>query len=265
MKRRFSGQKFPEFEEYARRVPRMLPSRASTADQAAGGFWGFWVQKHREYKAPPGATAMMVALIAKTGLFRTRGTRIKNVGEQARRAKTACRGADSVGCKGFFASEPAVVIIFAPPILARGSTPGRVVLTNFQKQSIVVRSVTRPASGFGGAAGAEAIEAVGHEFEVRRLAPAVVASLPTDGDHFARWNAFGFVSEIFLGGDGTQCLDGIVILDLGEGLGYFAIIFDSVGKIHVHFLLHESALSLRYPCAPHRACCRCADPIARAQ
>ncbi|HXO33580.1 MAG TPA: isoprenylcysteine carboxylmethyltransferase family protein [Candidatus Acidoferrales bacterium] len=69
----FLRQKFPEFEEYARRVPRMLPRLAphsDAADQAAGGFsWDLYL-KHREYKALLGATAMMVALIAKMRLFR---------------------------------------------------------------------------------------------------------------------------------------------------------------------------------------------------
>jgi protein-S-isoprenylcysteine O-methyltransferase Ste14 len=69
----FLRQKFPEFGEYARRVPRMLPRLAphsDAADEAAGGFsWDLYL-KHREYNALLGATAMMVALIVKMGLFR---------------------------------------------------------------------------------------------------------------------------------------------------------------------------------------------------
>jgi protein-S-isoprenylcysteine O-methyltransferase Ste14 len=69
----FLRQKFPEFEEYARRVPRMLPRLAphsDAAEETAGGFsWDLYL-KHREYKALLGATAMMVALIVKMGLFR---------------------------------------------------------------------------------------------------------------------------------------------------------------------------------------------------
>jgi protein-S-isoprenylcysteine O-methyltransferase Ste14 len=69
----FLRQKFPEFEEYARRVPRMLPRFAphsDAADEAAGRFsWDLYL-KHREYNALLGATAMMVALIVKMGLFR---------------------------------------------------------------------------------------------------------------------------------------------------------------------------------------------------
>ena len=69
----FLRQKFPEFEEYARRVPRMLPRLAPHADaahEAAGGFsWDLYL-KHREYNALLGATAMMVALIVRMGLFR---------------------------------------------------------------------------------------------------------------------------------------------------------------------------------------------------
>src|ERR1700720_2936889 len=63
----FLRQKFPEFEEYARRVPRMLPRlRASSEPGAAsGGFsWDlYW--KHREYNALVGALAMTAALIVK--------------------------------------------------------------------------------------------------------------------------------------------------------------------------------------------------------
>ena len=69
----FLRQKFPEFEEYARRVPRMLPSLAphsDGADEAAGGFsWDLYL-KHREYNALLGVVAMMAVLVAKMKLFR---------------------------------------------------------------------------------------------------------------------------------------------------------------------------------------------------
>jgi protein-S-isoprenylcysteine O-methyltransferase Ste14 len=68
----FLRQKFPEFEEYARRVPRMFPRiipRSGTPG-AAGGFSSDLYMKHREYKALIGALAMLTALIAKIMLFR---------------------------------------------------------------------------------------------------------------------------------------------------------------------------------------------------
>jgi len=67
----FLRQKFPEFEEYAGRVPRMFPKimpRRSSSE--AGGFSFELYLKHREYNALLGALAMVVALIAKRMLFR---------------------------------------------------------------------------------------------------------------------------------------------------------------------------------------------------
>jgi protein-S-isoprenylcysteine O-methyltransferase Ste14 len=65
-------QKFPEFEDYARRVPRMFPSIVSHSrdGQAAHGFSFDLYLKHREYNALLGAGAMVAGLIAKTILFR---------------------------------------------------------------------------------------------------------------------------------------------------------------------------------------------------
>ena len=59
----FLRQKFPEFEEYSRRVPRMLPRivPAHSAD-APGGFSFELYMKHREYNALLGALGMMAAL-----------------------------------------------------------------------------------------------------------------------------------------------------------------------------------------------------------
>src|ERR1700723_1249664 len=69
----FLRQKFPEFEEYARRVPRMLPRLAphsDGADETAGEFsWDLYL-KHREYNALLGVVAMMAVLGAKMKLFR---------------------------------------------------------------------------------------------------------------------------------------------------------------------------------------------------
>jgi protein-S-isoprenylcysteine O-methyltransferase Ste14 len=70
----FLRQTFPEFEEYARRVPRMLPrlSRApSASSEAPAGFsWDLYL-KHREYNALLGTLAMMVGLIIKIKMFRS--------------------------------------------------------------------------------------------------------------------------------------------------------------------------------------------------
>jgi protein-S-isoprenylcysteine O-methyltransferase Ste14 len=63
----FLGQKFPEFEEYARRVPRMFPRiiRGSREDAPNDGFSFDLYLQHREYNALLGALAMIAALIAK--------------------------------------------------------------------------------------------------------------------------------------------------------------------------------------------------------
>jgi len=67
----FLREKFPEFEEYARRVPRMFPRTISQADanETAGGFSFDLYLKHREYNALIGVLAMVAALVAKIILF----------------------------------------------------------------------------------------------------------------------------------------------------------------------------------------------------
>jgi protein-S-isoprenylcysteine O-methyltransferase Ste14 len=66
----FLRQKFPEFEDYARRVPRMFPRIVpDTRGDASGGFSLDLYLKHREYNALLGALAMFAALIAKMTLF----------------------------------------------------------------------------------------------------------------------------------------------------------------------------------------------------
>jgi protein-S-isoprenylcysteine O-methyltransferase Ste14 len=60
----FLRQKFPEFEEYARRVPRMLP-RIVMPDSGAGGFSFDLYLKHREYNALLGCVLLAGALIVK--------------------------------------------------------------------------------------------------------------------------------------------------------------------------------------------------------
>ena len=62
----FLREKFPEFEEYARRVPRMLPRiMPASSGEAGGGFSMELYLKHREWNAVLGAAAMMVGLMVK--------------------------------------------------------------------------------------------------------------------------------------------------------------------------------------------------------
>jgi len=69
----FLRRTFPEFAEYARRVPRMFPglTRApGDSSEASAGFSLDLYLKHREYNALLGALAMMAALIVKRTVFR---------------------------------------------------------------------------------------------------------------------------------------------------------------------------------------------------
>jgi protein-S-isoprenylcysteine O-methyltransferase Ste14 len=68
---RFLREKFPEFEEYARRVPRMLPRIYAAPGSQSGGFSLALYMKHREWNALLGALAMVAALIAKMVLVRS--------------------------------------------------------------------------------------------------------------------------------------------------------------------------------------------------
>lgn len=69
-------EKFPEFEEYAGRVPRMFPRISATTapgsreEQPANQFSLQLYLQHREYNALLGALAMVAALITKIILFR---------------------------------------------------------------------------------------------------------------------------------------------------------------------------------------------------
>jgi protein-S-isoprenylcysteine O-methyltransferase Ste14 len=60
----FLRERFPQFDEYAREVPSLLP-RVSRFGKRSGSFsWDlYW--KHREYNATLGAGAIMAALLAK--------------------------------------------------------------------------------------------------------------------------------------------------------------------------------------------------------
>jgi protein-S-isoprenylcysteine O-methyltransferase Ste14 len=60
----FLREHFPEFAEYARQVPRLLPRLSSYGRGCATFSWDlYW--KHREYNATLGSLAMMAALTAK--------------------------------------------------------------------------------------------------------------------------------------------------------------------------------------------------------
>jgi protein-S-isoprenylcysteine O-methyltransferase Ste14 len=69
----FLRRTFPDFDEYARRVPRMLPRfvRApGDSGEASAGFSPDLYLKHREYNALAGALGMMAALLVKMTVFR---------------------------------------------------------------------------------------------------------------------------------------------------------------------------------------------------
>jgi hypothetical protein len=68
----FLRERFPEFQAYAKAVPRMIP-RITPAfrDQVdAGGFSMSLYLKHREFNAVLGALAMTAGLIVKMNFFR---------------------------------------------------------------------------------------------------------------------------------------------------------------------------------------------------
>lgn len=69
----FLRAKFPEFEEYARVVPRILPRvtpYSGDETKAPAGFSFELYLKHREYNALLGAVGMMAALIVKMEMYR---------------------------------------------------------------------------------------------------------------------------------------------------------------------------------------------------
>ena len=68
----FLRAKFPEFDAYASRVPRLLPriGRPAQQDGGGGGFSAALYQKHREYNALIGAVAIYAALVLRLYLFR---------------------------------------------------------------------------------------------------------------------------------------------------------------------------------------------------
>jgi protein-S-isoprenylcysteine O-methyltransferase Ste14 len=68
----FLRQKFPEFEQYAKRVPRLFPRvvTGQSENETSAGFSLDLYRQHREYNALVGALAMMAALILKLTLVR---------------------------------------------------------------------------------------------------------------------------------------------------------------------------------------------------
>ena len=67
---KFLRERFPEFEEYERRVPRMFPRIGrSSAGGASFSFDLYW--EHHEYNALLGALGMMAALVAKMMLMKS--------------------------------------------------------------------------------------------------------------------------------------------------------------------------------------------------
>ena len=67
----FLREKFPDFDDYARRVPRMLPriTAAPSASDDPGGFSMELYLKHREWNALLGALAIVAALVLKMKLM----------------------------------------------------------------------------------------------------------------------------------------------------------------------------------------------------
>jgi len=66
----FLRERFPEFEEYAKSVPRMLPRLTPASSEAGGGFSMELYLQHREWNALLGAVAIIVVLIVKMKIFR---------------------------------------------------------------------------------------------------------------------------------------------------------------------------------------------------
>lgn len=68
---RFLRETFPEFDEYARRVPRMFPRLVpANSDLYDSGFSMDLYLKHREYNAALGSIAMAAALVLKMMLLK---------------------------------------------------------------------------------------------------------------------------------------------------------------------------------------------------
>ncbi len=60
----FLAERFPEFADYARRVPRLFPRWSAVGDTDGAYSWALY-RKHREYNAVLGSAALIAALVAK--------------------------------------------------------------------------------------------------------------------------------------------------------------------------------------------------------
>ncbi len=68
---KFLRERFPEFDDYARKVPRMLPRfTASHVGDDGGGFSMELYLKHREWNALLGALAILAVLVVKIFLHK---------------------------------------------------------------------------------------------------------------------------------------------------------------------------------------------------
>lgn len=63
----FLRGRFPEYDAYARNVPRLLP-RLTPFEKSSGGFSWALYRKHREYNALLGSAAILATLVVKTML-----------------------------------------------------------------------------------------------------------------------------------------------------------------------------------------------------
>jgi protein-S-isoprenylcysteine O-methyltransferase Ste14 len=64
----FLRERFSEFDDYARQVPRLFPRVRSFAGSGGAFSWDLY-RKHREYNAMIGTTAMFAVLVAKIFLW----------------------------------------------------------------------------------------------------------------------------------------------------------------------------------------------------
>lgn len=64
------AKQFPEFSEYARRVPRFVPRLSQSSSPPSAFTWQLY-RKHREYNAILGAMAILAILVAKLLWFST--------------------------------------------------------------------------------------------------------------------------------------------------------------------------------------------------
>ncbi len=64
----FLRERFPQFEDYSRQVPRLFPRVRASAAEGGAFSWNLY-RKHREYNATLGAAVMFAALAAKMWIW----------------------------------------------------------------------------------------------------------------------------------------------------------------------------------------------------